>query len=302
MSLTKKTQLLYLIIQYGPYDDLNVLLQSLNAQVNLENTLVLIIDNNALNNASRKDIQLDESKISKSIDAPSAFANGMSMVHLLSPENLGYFGAAQWGYKEYLRANENQIPDWVMVSNTDLKIESLNLKEQLSSFQNFPNLGGLAPLIISELSGQAQNPYMQNRPKDSQMHFLAQVFANDFSNWSYQWASYLKSQIKKSLLPRKTIPSYAKQKIYAAHGAFMILHHNYFKVGHDFSHPIFLFGEEISVAENIRNSNLEIWFEPKIRILHREHQSTGIIPNKKMRGYIKEASAFCAKKYFSATP
>jgi hypothetical protein len=87
-------------------------------------------------------------------------------------------------------------------------------------------------------------------------------------------------------------------EVYAAHGSFIIFHRNYFLERNDFSHKPFLFGEEISVAENLRSSQLKAVYWPDLKIKHQEHQSTGRIPNRKMRKFISEASRYCADRFF----
>jgi hypothetical protein len=62
-------------------------------------------------------------------------------------------------------------------------------------------------------------------------------------------------------------------------------------------YPIFLFGEEIYIAEKARESNLDIKYVPNLVINDTEHASTSLLNNKSYRSYNANALAYLLKTF-----
>src|SRR5262249_12253987 len=92
----------------------------------------------------------------------------------------------------------------------------------------------------------------------------------------------------------------AAQQIYAPHGSFLLIHDRYFRAGGTLDYGSFLFVEEIFLAESAARLDLPIVYEPSFVIYHRQHASTGHWPNKCIRGYVADSSAFLYDHYFRA--
>ena len=218
------------------------------------------------------------------------FPAGIDYSVLTPGKNLGYFGAAQMALHTFASANTQ----WTIVSNSDLEFGSTDFFSELKDFKAASDLGALAPQVLSELSWRDQNPYMVKRPSPKKIKFLKYIFSTDLSSLIYQSISAKKNSFKRG--KKRSAPR--GQNIYAPHGSFILFHQNYFVRGLDFIHPPFLFGEEITVAENLRAARLTAYYEPALKVRHQEHQATGRIPDKRMRGYIKAASHYIADRYF----
>jgi GT2 family glycosyltransferase len=203
-------------------------------------------------------------------DSFSEFAMDARFRLINAPANLGYFGAAQMAYLRF----KDHFSDWCLVSNTDMRIEDDNFYEKLLGYQVSENLGVLAPAIISEITKKDSNPYMKNRPQKGRMHFYAVIFSNYLLCQIYQTLAYFKDQLRSFLSVGSD--SSIGRSIYAAQGAFFIFNKRYFAKGEDLSHASFLYGEEITVAEKCRRQNLEIQYEPELRVWHQEHGAIGL--------------------------
>ena len=272
-------QLIHFCVLYGDSAHLLKLFESYSAQ-NFDFTkwrVALVIVNNNEGEAN----------------SPPAyeFPPGVEYTIISPGKNLGYFGAAQAALQKFSWKSTR----WTIVSNSDLEFASPDFFSTLKDFKAGSDLGVVAPQVISELSWKDQNPYMVKRPSGKKMRFLKYIFSTDLSSLIYQNLAIRKKSFgrgtKRSAAPRA-------QKIYAPHGSFILFHQNYFTRGLDFSHPPFLFGEEITVAENLRAARLVAFYEPALKIRHQEHQATGRIPDKRMRGFIKAASHYIADRYF----
>jgi GT2 family glycosyltransferase len=275
-------KVVWICVFYGSLEPLFELFSNLGKQNSGEDVLICVVDNNE---SYAEDEKFRNFK----------FENSLELKILRPNQNLGYFGAARFAF-EQLNLVKN-LPEWTIVSNVDLQVLDSDFLEKLKAQKLDSAVGVLAPRIISALDNTEQNPYMLSRPTKKHMNFLKKIFSNDLTAMFYQVASHYKKTIFCSRKALKLLSS--QQNIYAAHGSFLIFTRSYFAKGANLEHEPFLFGEEITVAENLRKHGLKAFFEPQLVVHHNEHETTGLIPNKKMRGFIADASRFCAEKYFS---
>jgi hypothetical protein len=79
----------------------------------------------------------------------------------------------------------------------------------------------------------------------------------------------------------------------------MIFSRRYFRAGGNFEYSVFLFGEEIFVAETAKGLGLAVRYCPWLGVLDNEHASTGIIRSRKVAGYMKDATNYLVEHYFA---
>jgi GT2 family glycosyltransferase len=211
---------------------------------------------------------------------------------IAAPKNLGYFGGADFGLSHYLA--RAPLPEWVIVSNVDLDFGNADFLTGLTPLQLPDDCGIVAPSIRSTRNGKDQNPYMAIRPSAARMHWIKWVTATPLRLLAYKFGSRMKGKMVGAL----STSIYPPQPIYAPHGSCLLFHKRYFEWGGTLKHPCFLFGEEIFVAESARRLGLRVWFEPSLKLLHREHETTDIMRNRVMAAYVAQASAYCADTYF----
>lgn len=222
----------------------------------------------------------------------------MTVEILSETRNLGYFGGSRRGL-ELIRVR-GWRPQWVIISNSDIEYRNPDFLKHLLERHAENDIGVIAPRIESELSGTSQNPYMIERPSAWRMHFYKWIFRFYLTCFAYQMLGLFKALLKRRLLaPGKVSePSEGAQDIYAAHGSYLIFSSEYFRRGGDFRHEPFLFGEEVSVAESARRLGLKVRYEPDLVVCHAEHATMGWIPDRRLLSFQREASAFCADRYF----
>lgn len=234
---------------------------------------------------------------SPSVYSPlTSLASSDPRIWLLTPgKNLGYFGAASLGFIEYSKTFP--LPDWVIVSNTDIEFLHANFFSALNQFHANSTHAIVAPAIISSLTGQDQNPNMRARPSRFRMHFYKHIFRYRKLLGLYEGLSFAKHRLrgvygrisKINRLPHP-IP------IYAPHGSFIIFHRRYFEAQGSLNYGCFLFGEEIFVAETARKLNLGIIYDPRLRLRHNEHRTTTLFISRKQ--FVAKAAAHCADTFF----
>lgn len=196
---------------------------------------------------------------------------------LESSTNRGYFGAARFAFDHY-RAQGNLLPDWVIVCNHDISIEDKDFFTKLLR-ENPEGVGVIAPRILGLPGKVDQNPFMRRRPGRLRWTQLRLVSSNYgiATLWDWLWRrkselrSWLAVRRKDSLLIRKA----KHETVYAAHGSFIIFSRRYFEAGGFLDGNLFLYGEEISVAEISRLLGLPVVYVPSLCVFHKEHESTG---------------------------
>jgi len=216
------------------------------------------------------------------------------------PSNLGYFGGADYGLKLYLK--NNGIPDWVAVSNPDIRIRNKGFFEELLlnySGESVPAV--IAPRLQSLLSGTDQNPYLRHRPSRIRMHFYRWLFAlRPAARW-YERVSLAKFRTLLAISKfrrKRPLPVVKPEAIYAPHGSLMFFHHSYFSRGGNLCHGSFLFGEEIFVGETARKLGCTVIYDPRLAAEHRQKTPSTIIHDSTLARYASDSAAFLAREFF----
>jgi GT2 family glycosyltransferase len=221
-----------------------------------------------------------------------------------SPTNRGYFGAARFALDHYLEQG-NGLPDWVIVCNHDVLIEDKDFFSRLLC-QDTRTAGVIAPRIQALPGRVDQNPFMRRRPGPLRWAQLRFISSNYRAAALWDWLSHRKSEFRSWLAARRRgalLDDNAKREsIYAAHGSFFIFSRRYFEAGGFLDGNLFLYGEEISVAEICRSLGLPVVYEPSLRVLHKVHQSTGEVLSRFTYECQRRAMLYVTSRYFSRSP
>ncbi len=213
-------------------------------------------------------------------------------------KNLGYLGGACWGLKQYLK--EFPMPKWIILSNTDIHFSDSDIFKKIELYDPPPDI--IAPeIILQSNSRQAlikQNPHLKKRPSKLRMLFYKSVFRFFLLGTIYYFLSEIKCFICLNFLKkRKSFAEANKsikcERIYAPMGAFIILNKSYFNAGGTLNHGCFLYGEEISIAENAQKLNLNVIYDPNLKVLHKGGNTTRLVANRKLLKYHRDAAAYC---------
>lgn len=192
-------------------------------------------------------------------------------------DNIGYLPTVS----RYLFKSVDNIDDfdYIIFSNVDMLLDSSFFVE-LNSLSS--NADIIAPCIVTSEGGY-QNPFMSNRPSKPSLKFLRFVLSYDLIFYLYSKVSYFKSNLFKYSSPVNKDSS-----IYAPHGSMVILSPTYFK-GCDLDHGLFLYGEELYIAESCYKNNKSVLYVPKLKVIHCEHRSTSLLSISRRRKLLLDA-------------
>lgn len=210
-----------------------------------------------------------------------------------TPQNLGYFGGVRYGLSTPMARNFN--PDWVVVSNVDLTFDPTQIRRALAE-RDATKVGAIAPAITSRISREKLNPFMASRPTRARMRAYKLVFRYYPTFAAYSLISSITR--RRAWMRGHATDESTDREIYAPHGALIILSREFFRRVGGLEHPPFLFGEEITIAEQARRASLPILYCPKIAVTHEQHASTSRLPGRLQHELLSRAAAHVADVYF----
>ncbi|MFT4185877.1 MAG: glycosyltransferase [Micrococcaceae bacterium] len=203
-------------------------------------------------------------------------------------KNQGFFGAAQYGFSKNIC--EVASNDLVIVSNLDLYFDNENtLQELVNITENYDDVGVFAPDIYSIKRNSHQNPMLKNRPSEKAMKLRTYMHANTYASQFSTLVDLYSSALREKLGNKRDI-KLKEQDIYAAHGSFMIFTSEFFARGGNFNYEVFLYGEELYVAEQCKKLGLRIILIPSVVVHHITNYTFGTWQSKKILRYKVQAA------------
>ena len=197
--------------------------------------------------------------------------------------NPGFFGA--------VRLLMNQVDlgtyDYVIISNVDLVIEE-DFFIKLANYQCEKDIGWIAPQIWSEKEKRDKNPRQTVRYSLRKLKLLR-------LGYQYPWLDTLYT---KTLYKRKKMDKKRPGLVYSGHGSFIILTRSFIARCGKVNYPVFLFCEEIYLAERCLQAGLKVVYAPEIKVIDLEHVSTGKMGHRTYCRHNLEAIEYIIKTFY----
>ncbi len=266
--------ILYVIVNYNSEEDSVRYLQSIQKSQD--------------SNSGTVDIVLVDNSTTKSKKLRDTISLMDLNVTILDSDNVGYFGAFKVAL-ESVGYPKVSTYDHVIISNVDLEVTE-DFFSKLEETKVGTDIGVIAPSIVSKHRHNDLNPKIITKPSKSKILRNYMLFKYPFLFKFY--AKLSDKKIKHNKI--QDIP----QIIYAPHGSFIIFNQVFFEQGGIIDYPVFLFGEEMYVAESMKTMNLKIQYNPNIKIFDFDHGST----SKENRSFIsaehRKALKYILKNYY----
>ncbi len=210
---------------------------------------------------SEKELEQYRQSLDKAIEkAKDQVSLDIFVAYNTKEDNPGYFGAI----KRLMDDVDITVYDYTIISNVDLVVEE-NFFLKLTDYKCEENTGWIAPQIWSHLEGRDRNPKILNRYSLRKLNILKAFYQFPILDTLYTRTFYR----------QKKYESHPAGKIYAGHGSLIILTNEYFKRCGKIDYPVFLFCEEIYLAEMCQKVGLSVEYVPYIKVTDSEHASTG---------------------------
>lgn len=198
-------------------------------------------------------------------------------------DNPGYFGAI----KRLMQQVDVNNYDYSIISNVDLMLEE-DFFQKLADYICSEDTGWIAPQIWSNLEERDRNPKVLNRYSLKKLQILRTFYQFPILDTLYTSTFYKK----------KKYESHQAGQIYAGHGSFIILTRRFFGLCGKIDYPVFLFCEEIYLAEMCRKAGLKVLYEPSLIVKDTEHASTGRMNHGFYCRCNYEAMQYIIKKFY----
>lgn len=247
------------------------------------------IDDNAISvkETAEVDVFIADNTVDNIKTIPTDGYTGISRIETFPfHKNLGYFKAVN----QMMSSVDTGMYDYVIISNVDMTLRHDALQNLL--MHTYPEkTGWIAPSIIAQESGKDLNPRAIKRYTAIELRIM---------RWLYRipvaYNIYLHTFHK---LKRKQILEHKRRWIYAGHGSFMILTKKYLSKCGIIDYPVFLYCEEIYIAENCLWYDLDVIYDPSIVIDDIGKVSTGKVKKKLYYQWNIEGLTYALNSYYS---
>lgn len=204
-------------------------------------------------------------------------------------KNLGYLNGCLFGVKKY---SQMQREDKIIISNTDIVFEDADILRRILVDMKDETIWCLAPSIQLK-TGKYQNPFLKERPSKNKVYLWLLLQKNSLLLRFYTFVSGIKNRNTMT----HPIPE-DSGVIYAGHGSFFALNRNCVYELLKVSENIFMYGEELLVAEIIKSSGGLVKYNSNLHIIHNENSTTGFANAKIKAGWYKKSLGYIYAHYF----
>ena len=275
-------KLSFIILHYLTLDETIECIESIINMVECENYEIIVVDNGSENNTGK--ILHDK------------YSEVKNVTVILNSENLGYARGNNIGYTY---ARNNLKSDFVIIINNDTIIRQKDFVYKLvEKYQEYP-YHILGPDIISEKTGEHQNPRKETLTdietiRRFNRHYRFFLFLNYFN------LDLIVERIKKKFIPVSKLPTSIdpelnpenrEMKQVKLHGSALVFSPLYIERYENAFHPeTFMYCEESILYFIAQRDQLKTIYSPKIKIYHFEDSSTNSFLQKdylKRRFYYK---------------
>lgn len=202
--------------------------------------------------------------------------------------NLGYLNGCLYGVKQYGILNDC---DKVVISNTDLLFKDEKAFSKILIDLEDDDVWCLGP-SIQLMTGRYQNPFLVKRPRSTKVYAWMKIQGNALMLRFYTWMSKLKNNRVK--FDGKGSSGY----VYSVHGSFFAINKKCVLELMKVSNHVFMYGEELLVAEIVMKNAGKIFYDGDIHIVHNENSTTGLANAKVKALWNKQSLGFLYNTYF----
>jgi len=246
----------FITVQYNNPLDTAAFVSSVSALRDVDDCEVVVVDN-----STSAELRADSARLQAKAVLPVQVVT--------TSRNLYYWGAAEFAINKIFGRGDG-VPEWLAISNNDIAIEDPDFIAKLRAID-----GIASPIVaprITTSSGREQNPFFESPPP-----FLKKLKWRIY-DLDYRIARsmlYVHSRIARSPARKAIERVELPRRIYAPHGAFVLLSSQFFKRGGTLDTRVPLFAEELTLAVAAERLGIPVWYHPQLQVFHREHSTTG---------------------------
>ena len=270
-------KIVILVINYANEEEVLEYAKTISKQTMSKNLTLVII-----NNKCNENPKVDLNKEIKNIELD---------ISVFDPEgNLGYLNGALYGYREYCK-NKLQLPDYAVVSNTDILIPDIRFFEKFILSEYPIEVSCIAPSVVAGNYGTYQNPHYIDRIPKKKIDRVIMIHEYPSFALLYNQLAKMKSRLKRK---EKQDSRY----VYSPHGCFFFLKQNFIENIKDNYYKGFLYSEESYIAELLIQNNKRCYYDGNIELIHNENSVTGLLGIKKKSKFIADSLKYIKEEFY----
>lgn len=246
---------------------------------NYNNSSFTVAAVNSLMSNVNHDIEVfvvDNASVEDEVRKLRPLAEKYPTVHIIeSRDNTGYFRGLNVG----LTALREERPDieWAVAGNNDLEfpVDFCDLLEENALALRTHSV--ISPDVVT-LDGEHQNPHVI-----SSISTIREVFYNlYYSNYHLGLLIYKIAKLFPHISERSDEEQWQHARpIYQGHGSCYVLSPRFFKQFTGLWATTFMMSEEFFLSKQLEDVGEQVYYEPKIRVIHHWHGSLEKIPGRK---------------------
>ena len=200
--------------------------------------------------------------------------------------NLGYLHGCLYGVEKSQRKYS-----WVMICNTDIEFKDDDYFDKLLT--TVPEeVWCIGTDIVLKANGVHQNPFILNRPSKRKFNLWKFVFSSYPLFYLYFILHDIKPEVKTSIEVNSGF-------VYAIHGSCFLLKDECVQKIIQENPGIFMYGEELLIAEITRESGKKCYLDMDACVIHNENQVTGKIGNRRKQKWFKQSINYLFHKHLN---
>ena len=205
-------------------------------------------------------------------------------------DNPGYLPAAL----KTVYSEDYASYDYIIISNVDVTLDE-TFFTALRDLKPDPDTVWIAPFIWSPSENRDVNPKNLERYSKKRLQLLRLLFACPPLYYLYTRTLYRK---KVNQSRKEECGMWNERTIYSGHGSFMIFRPELFQQEPPLNYPVFLFCEEIFMAEMVRRIGKKAVHCPAVKVWDCEHASTGLMGLWRYCKYNHDALSYIIKHFY----
>lgn len=217
--------------------------------------------------------------------------SGLDNAVLYPEKNLGYLHGCLYGLRHSISVEDFK---WIMISNTDIEFQSNAFFYDLLNKKTCKDIWCIAPHIVLP-SGRRQNPFLISRPSSKKMMTWKRIQGNQVGLQLYTKLAYVKRKLNAN---KESHNDFKNSIIYAAHGSCIILKPECVVLLSQINDKIFMYGEELLIAELIRKNKKKVYYIRDLVVHHNENSTTKLIDYKRKSMYYKQSYEYLMRVFF----
>ena len=286
-------KVLFVLVNYNSYDALETYIASIGKAIEVAadptiEVKIHVADNSTSQKADAHNCQL--SIVNYPLELCSLATIGTQ--ELSHYDNPGYLPAAL----KTVYSEDYASYDYIIISNVDVTLDDTFLTA-LRDLKADADTVWIAPFIWSPSEQRDVNPKIQERYTKKRLRLLRLLFACPPLYYLYTRTLY-RRKVSKSEECGVRSEDYKLKNIYAGHGSFMIFRPEIFQQEPKLDYPVFLFCEEIFMAEMARRIGKKVTHCPSVKVWDKEHASTGLMGLWRYCKYNHDALSYIIRTFY----